>query len=122
LHPLLAHGRPKARKFTSIKYRVWLPLYVPENTVERKHILEAFRAGHYPAIVTSKVLNEGIDVPEAKIAIVLGGTSSSREYIQRLGRILRKTGNRQAVLYEVIARNTVDEGRSQRRQPKDGVL
>ena len=106
-----------------ISRRHLIPAVTHETkAAERKHILEAFRAGHYPAIVTSKVLNEGIDVPEAKIAIVLGGTSSSREYIQRLGRILRKTGNRQAVLYEVIARNTVDEGRSQRRQPKDGVL
>jgi superfamily II DNA or RNA helicase len=64
------------------------------------------------------VLNEGVDVPEAKVAIVLGGTASAREYIQRLGRVLRKAGNRQALLFEVIARNTVDEGKSQRRQLK----
>ena len=61
-------------------------------------------------------------MPEAKIAIVLGGTSSAREYIQRLGRVLRKTGSREAVLYEVIVRDTVDEGRAQRRRPKAGTL
>jgi superfamily II DNA or RNA helicase len=84
---------------------------------ERKAILDNFRAGTYRAIVTSKVLNEGVDVPEAKIAVVLGGSASAREYIQRLGRVLRKKGNTQAVLYEVIARKTVDEGIAQRRRP-----
>jgi superfamily II DNA or RNA helicase len=88
------------------------------KAAERKHLLDGFQAGTYRAIVTSKVLNEGIDVPEAKVAIVLGGTASAREYIQRLGRVLRKVGNRQAVLFEVIARGTVDEGKSRRRQPK----
>lgn len=87
------------------------------NAAERKSILENFQKGTYRAIVTSKVLNEGVDVPEAKVAVVLGGSSSAREYIQRLGRILRKRGNTQAVLYEVIARKTVDEGMAQRRKP-----
>ncbi|HSH05823.1 MAG TPA: ATP-dependent helicase, partial [Anaerolineae bacterium] len=54
--------------------------------------------------------------PEAKVAIVLGGSADAREYIQRLGRILRKQGNATAVLYEVIARDTVDEGMAQRRR------
>ena len=87
------------------------------KAAERKAILEDFRGGVYRAIVTSKVLNEGVDVPEAKVAVVLGGSSSSREYVQRLGRVLRKQGNAQAVLYEVIARKTVDERIAQRRRP-----
>jgi superfamily II DNA or RNA helicase len=57
---------------------------------ERKAILDNFQAGIYRAVVTSKVLNEGIDVPDAKIAVILGGSAGAREYIQRLGRILRK--------------------------------
>jgi len=85
---------------------------------ERKTILEGFRSGEYRAIVTSKVLNEGVDVPEAKVAVVLGGSASAREYVQRLGRVLRKRGNEQAILYEVIARNTVDENIAQRRKPR----
>jgi superfamily II DNA or RNA helicase len=88
------------------------------QAAERKAILEGFQAGHYRAVVTSRVLNEGVDVPEAKIAVVLGGSASAREYIQRLGRVLRKRGNAQAVLYEVIARKTVDEGIARRRRPK----
>ncbi len=85
---------------------------------ERKAILDDYRAGIYRAIVTSKVLNEGVDVPEAKIAVVLGGSASAREYVQRLGRVLRKRGNAQAVLYEIIARKTVDERIARQRRPK----
>jgi superfamily II DNA or RNA helicase len=86
------------------------------GVAERKHILDAFQAGHYSVIATSKVLNEGIDVPEAKVAIVLGGGASKREYLQRLGRILRKKEPLQAVLIEVLVRNTIEEGKVQRRQ------
>ncbi len=88
------------------------------KTAERKAILEGFRARAYRAIVTTRVLNEGIDVPEAKIAIVLGGSASAREYVQRLGRVLRKRGNAEAILYEVIVRKTVDERIARRRRPK----
>ncbi len=86
------------------------------KAAERKAVLDCFRDGTYRAVVTSKVLNEGVDVPEAKIAVVLGGSASAREYVQRLGRVLRKSGNIQAALYEVIARKTVDERIAQRRR------
>ncbi len=88
------------------------------KAAERKEILESFQQGLYQAIVTSKVLNEGVDVPEAKIAVVLGGSSNAREYVQRLGRVLRKRGNIQAILYEVIVRKTVDERIARQRRPK----
>jgi superfamily II DNA or RNA helicase len=88
------------------------------RAAERKVILESFRSGCYRAIVTSRVLNEGVDVPEAKVAIVLGGTASAREYIQRLGRILRKQENKTALLYEIIVRGTIEEGISYRRKQK----
>ncbi len=97
--------------------RQWLIPVISHETgvAERKRILDAFQTGEYRVIVTSKVLNEGIDVPEAKVAIVLGGGSSKREYIQRLGRILRKQEQREAVLYEVLVRKTIEEGKVQRR-------
>jgi superfamily II DNA or RNA helicase len=100
-----------------IAHRHLIPAITHETSAaERKHILDGFQTGHYRVIVTSKVLNEGVDVPEAKIAIVLGGTSGAREYIQRLGRVLRKVENRQAVLFEVIARKTIEESKAQRRR------
>ncbi|MEJ7698694.1 MAG: hypothetical protein WKF71_03480 [Pyrinomonadaceae bacterium] len=49
------------------------------------------------------------------MAIILSGSGSSREHIQRLGRILRKKENKQAILYEVVTRNTTEEYISQRR-------
>ena len=66
--------------------------------------------------MTSRVLNEGVDVPEASIAIVLSGSSVEREYIQRLGRILRKSKDKKAVLYEVVTEDTTEEHTSRRRR------
>jgi superfamily II DNA or RNA helicase len=83
---------------------------------ERKEILARFHSGEYTAVVTCQVLNEGVDVPAAGVGIVLGGTGSATENVQRLGRILRKHGDKQAVLYEVIARNTAEEYVSDRRR------
>jgi superfamily II DNA or RNA helicase len=83
---------------------------------ERKAILDRFHKGEYTAVVTCQVLNEGVDVPAAGVGIVLGGTGSATENVQRLGRILRKHGDKQAVLYEVIARNTTEEFVSDRRR------
>lgn len=100
-----------------IARRYLVPVISHETGVaERKHILDAFQAGRYSVIATSKVLNEGIDVPEAKVAIVIGGGVSKREYLQRLGRILRKKEPLQAVLIELLVRNTIEEGKVQRRQ------
>lgn len=83
---------------------------------ERNSILEKFRTGSYRAVVTSKVLDEGIDVPEANIGIIASGTGSKRAYIQRLGRILRKKEGKEAVLYEIIADETSETGTAQRRK------
>jgi superfamily II DNA or RNA helicase len=102
-----------------IARRHLVPVITHETkAAERKSILEGFQDRTYRVIVTSRVLNEGVDVPEAKVAIVLGGTASAREYIQRLGRVLRKVGNRQAVLYDVFVRNTVEESKAQRRRTR----
>jgi superfamily II DNA or RNA helicase len=83
---------------------------------ERRHILEAFQTGEYPVIVTSRVLNEGVDVPAASVGIVLSGTGTVREHVQRLGRLLRKHGEKQAILYEVVTRGTAEEFTSERRR------
>jgi superfamily II DNA or RNA helicase len=83
---------------------------------ERKQILDRFHSGQYPIVVTSQVLNEGVDVPAANVGIILSGTGSVREHVQRLGRLLRKHGAKQAVLYEVVTRNTAEEFTSERRR------
>lgn len=84
---------------------------------ERKFFLEQFRSGAYPVLVTSKVLNEGVDVPEANIGIVVSGSGSTREHVQRLGRILRKSGDgKEAVLYELVSAGTGEMNVSERRR------
>ncbi len=83
---------------------------------ERKGFLDAFRNGEYPCIVTSKVLNEGVDVPEANVGIVVSGSGSKREHIQRLGRILRASPGKSAILYELVTIGTSEANISDRRR------
>ncbi|AFZ71516.1 DEAD/DEAH box helicase [Natronobacterium gregoryi] len=86
-------------------------------TVERREVLERFREGTYSRIATSNVLDEGVDVPDASVAVVLSGSGSEREFTQRLGRILRpKDDGRRALLYEVITENTSEERVARRRR------
>jgi superfamily II DNA or RNA helicase len=86
------------------------------KTKERREILLRFNAGTYPIVATSRVLNEGVNIPEANVAIILSGSGSVREHVQRLGRILRKSGDKEAHLYEVITRGTTEEFTSSRRR------
>ncbi len=103
-------------------YRIAQSLLIPAIThhtpvKERHQILSHFREGTYNVLVASQVLNEGVDVPAASIAVILSGTASPREYIQRLGRILRKgKADKQAVLYELISKGTSEERVSARRR------
>jgi superfamily II DNA or RNA helicase len=62
------------------------------------------------------VLNEGVDVPEANVAVVLSGSGSVREHVQRLGRILRRVEGKHAILYELVAEQTGEEYASSRRR------
>lgn len=89
------------------------------KTVERQWILDRFRQGIFKALVTSRVLNEGVDIPEANVAIILSGTASPVEHLQRLGRILRKGKDKQAVLYELVTRGTKESQISYRRRRSD---
>jgi superfamily II DNA or RNA helicase len=86
---------------------------------ERIDYLEGLRDGVYPAIVANQVLDEGVDIPAVKIAVVIGGMSSSRQAKQRLGRILRRSGNEKAILYEVVCNDTTEVRRSRKRRASD---
>jgi superfamily II DNA or RNA helicase len=86
---------------------------------EREDVLTGFKNGRYKAIVTSKVLDEGIDVPDAQLGILVSGSGSSREFIQRLGRLLRpKSDNKQARLIEIVSSGTSETQTSERRHKK----
>ena len=100
-----------------ISRRFLVPAITHQTRVKERHAtLQRFNRGDYPFVVTSKVLNEGVDVPAANVGVVLSGTGSVREHVQRLGRILRRAEGKRALLYEVVAADTA-EGGDQRAPP-----
>ncbi|GLV57376.1 ATP-dependent helicase [Dictyobacter sp. S3.2.2.5] len=122
-HLLREHGGDQAILFSEynnvvdeISRRFCIPSITYKTpTEERRLILERFRSGEYTKLATGRVLNEGVDVPDCRVAIIVSGNSTKREYIQRLGRILRpKVG--QALLYELVTGNTTEEQIAKRRR------
>ncbi len=124
------HARDRVLIFTqdnetayTISQEFLIPCITHQTDVkERKAILEAFSSGKYRFLVTSKALNEGVNVPEANVAVVLSGSGSIREHVQRLGRILRRRQGKQAILYEVVTKGTVEEYQSKRRTRHDAFV
>jgi superfamily II DNA or RNA helicase len=126
--------------YTDLVYRLSERFLMPAIThetgaAERREILEGFRAGDYSRVVTANVLDEGVDVPDANVAVVLSGSGSEREFTQRLGRVLRpntdgvseavaseasesaapsRTGR--ALLYELVTEETAEERVARRRR------
>ena len=122
---LLRHAGERILIFTADNasaYRIGREFLLPVITHrtparERKEFLEHFRSGDYPVLVTSQVLNEGVDVPESSVGIIVSGTGSVREHVQRLGRVLRAApGKPQAILYELVSAGTSEESVSTRRR------
>lgn len=107
-HNKLVHRISNQFLIPSITYRT--------TGKERSETLDRFRSGVYRAVVTSKVLDEGIDVPDADVGVILSGTGSERAFIQRLGRILRKKEGKKAVLYEIVSAETSEVNTARRRK------
>ena len=96
-----------------------IPFITYKSTkAERQDALQGLKDGKYTALVTSKVLDEGVDVPDAEIGIILSGTGSSREFIQRLGRLLRPKpfSKGKAKLIEIVSSGTREMGPSAKRK------
>jgi superfamily II DNA or RNA helicase len=109
---------------TDLVYAISRQLLIPAITYltpkeERREILENFRKGNYRTIATSQVLDEGIDVPDATVGYILSGTGSTRAYIQRLGRLLRKVEGKQARLIEIVSKETMEVQMSHRRTQEE---
>ncbi len=82
------------------------PLTCDIKRAERDEVLARFRSGEIRALVSARVLNEGIDVPDAEVAIIIGGSQGGREHIQRVGRLLRPVEGKRARVYELVAADT----------------
>jgi superfamily II DNA or RNA helicase len=125
---LAQHRADKAlvfSEYTALVDRISRALALPAITYrtapdERKGILQAFRNGGYSKLVAGRVLNEGVDVPDANVAIVVSGNSTPREHIQRLGRIIRPKQS-EAILYELVTRYTSEVGAARKRRKTSGA-
>jgi len=108
--------------YTDLVYELAERFLIPPITGEtpadeRREILRTFRRGDYSRVIAANVLDEGVDVPDANVAVVLSGSGSEREFTQRLGRVLRpKSDGGRALLYEVVTSETAEERVARRRR------
>lgn len=93
-----------------------MPLTCDIGRTEREAVLQAFREGRLRALVSSRVLNEGLDVPDADVAIITGGALGEREHVQRVGRLLRPRAGKRATIYELVMRTTREARQAARRR------
>jgi len=84
------------------------PITKDIGRTERASVLQRFRAGDINVIVSAQVLDEGLDVPEAEIAVIVGGSASVRRHVQRMGRVLRPKAGKRARVYELVVADTVE--------------
>ena len=96
--------------------RLVMPITCDISRAERERVLDAFRRGELRALISSRVLNEGIDVPDADVAIVVGGTGGQREHVQRVGRLLRPAPGKRAIVYELVTADTSETRRALERR------
>jgi superfamily II DNA or RNA helicase len=91
-----------------------MPLTCDIGPAERNHTIARFRQGTLRALVSARVLNEGFDVPDADVAVIVAGRLGEREYVQRVGRLLRPVPGKRARIYELLARGTSDTYQAKR--------
>lgn len=70
---------------------------------ERQYLINKFKDGTYQVLVAIKCLDEGIDIPTAHTAIIMASSTNPREYVQRIGRVIRQSkGKDRAYIYDFI--------------------
>ena len=72
------------------------------DNAEREENLNNFKSGNLNVLVSCTALDEGFDMPEADGAMILSASSSKRQRIQRMGRVLRITANKQNALIVTV--------------------
>ncbi len=86
------------------------------DAARRRRELEEFKAEPSGVLVVTTVGDEGLDIPDANVGILASGTSSRRQFLQRLGRLLRPAPGKKAVLYEVVTAGSPEEMQSKKRR------
>jgi superfamily II DNA or RNA helicase len=92
-----------------------MPLTCDIGRSERLSVLERFRSGALRALVSAQVLNEGLDVPDAEVGIIVAGRRGQREHVQRVGRLLRPAEGKRALVYELVVDRSSELGQAARR-------
>lgn len=121
---LARHRGSRVLIFTADNYAAYaiavehliMPITCDIGRGEREQALEAFRRGELRALVSARVLNEGIDVPDADVAIIVGSTLGEREHVQRVGRLLRPQPGKRALVYELVTAATSEIWRAAARR------
>ena len=86
------------------------PIHSELSSAARRQLMAAFRGGEVRALVAPQVLDEGIDIASADLAVVLGASRSRRQMIQRMGRIVRrKPDGRSAKFIIAYITNTIED-------------
>jgi superfamily II DNA or RNA helicase len=102
----------------SVSRALAIPIITASTPASERHaLLGAMSRGDVRAVASVRVLDEGWDVPSAKLGIVLGDSTrgGARQHAQRLGRLLRRQGDSVATLYEIVAAGTYEFFASQKR-------
>jgi superfamily II DNA or RNA helicase len=105
-----------ATAYTIARELLIMPITHEIDRKERAQVLAKFRTGELSVLVSSQVLDEGLDVPDADIAIIVGGTASARRHVQRIGRVLRPRAGKRAIIYELATEESTELGYVQRRR------
>ena len=82
----------------------------------RQRVLRKFKEADSGVLIVTTVGDEGLDIPDANVGVLVSGTGSPRQFIQRLGRLLRPGEGKKAVLYEVIVSGTSEEAQARKRR------
>ena len=90
---LADHAEQRVHRFT---YR--------ETTDVRRRLLEGFDRGEFEILIAIRCLDEGVDVPSTRTAVLLASSGNPRQFVQRRGRILRPSpGKKLATIHDLIA-------------------
>ncbi len=107
----LVFTRDNSTTYSIARTHLVAPITCDIRKRERQSLLEDFASQRIGALVSARVLNEGLDIPEADTAVVVGSHGGQREFVQRLGRLLRPLPGKRARIYELLTAGTVDARR-----------
>jgi superfamily II DNA or RNA helicase len=113
---MLVFTADNASAYAIAREHLIMPLTCDIGRQERDQVLDAFRQGQLRALVSARVLNEGLDVPDADVAVIVGGALGEREHVQRIGRLLRPGPGKRALVYELVTRQTLEVSQAWRRR------